>query len=294
MTPKGRGRAPPSPSAAQGNPRSGVDGIGDRDPDKGVKKKGMVFEATEETMRQAMSCSSRQAAPAIGAHLANFIPSPFSALITNQCRKRPPRPVVATPGLRAHRAMEWDRATPAERNASVGLADAPGPSATTRTARRREMREEGGHGTGDSTAIDRTAWNVGPTMTRLMALAETPKGAPGLVCRAYPSAEQHSTLPERRQRVASDCNSCITPFVPKIYQTGADVAKAVARSKKASVRRPWSKDDMRLLKSVAHKEPAAKIAKTLKRTEGATRQKAKSEGISLSMKSKKRAPAKKR
>ena len=72
------------------------------------------------------------------------------------------------------------------------------------------------------------------------------------------------------------------------------MAKAVARAKKTSVRRPWSKDDMRLLKSMARKEPAAKIAKALKRTEGATRQKAKGEGISLSMKPKQRAPAKKR
>jgi hypothetical protein len=79
-----------------------------------------------------------------------------------------------------------------------------------------------------------------------------------------------------------------------MYQTGADVAKAVARSKKAPVRRPWSKDDVRLLKGMARKEPAAKIAKALKRTEGATRQKAKSVGISLSMARKKRAPAKKR
>jgi hypothetical protein len=69
------------------------------------------------------------------------------------------------------------------------------------------------------------------------------------------------------------------------------VAKAVPRSKRAPVRRPWSKDDMRRLKSMARKEPAAKIAKALKRTEGATRQKAKGEGISLSMKSKKRARA---
>ena len=42
------------------------------------------------------------------------------------------------------------------------------------------------------------------------------------------------------------------------------------------------------------KEPAAKIAKALKRTEGATRQKAKSERISLSMTRKRRAPAKNR
>jgi len=47
-------------------------------------------------------------------------------------------------------------------------------------------------------------------------------------------------------------------------------------------------------KAAARKEPATKIAKALKRTEGATRQKAKSERISLSMTRKKRVPAKKR
>lgn len=72
------------------------------------------------------------------------------------------------------------------------------------------------------------------------------------------------------------------------------MAKAVARSKKAPIRRPWSKDDVRLLKGMARKEPASKIAKALKRTEGATRQKAQSLGVSVSMTRKKRAPAKKR
>ena len=72
------------------------------------------------------------------------------------------------------------------------------------------------------------------------------------------------------------------------------MAKAAARAKKAPARRPWSKEDIRLLKSAARKEPATKIAKALKRTEGATRQKAKSERISLRMTRKKRAPAKKR
>jgi hypothetical protein len=72
------------------------------------------------------------------------------------------------------------------------------------------------------------------------------------------------------------------------------VAKAVVRRKKPPVRRPWSKDDLRLLKSMARKEPLAKIAKSLKRTEGATRHKATIVGISLSMKPKKRALAKKR
>jgi hypothetical protein len=32
---------------------------------------------------------------------------------------------------------------------------------------------------------------------------------------------------------SANCNSCITPFVPEIYQTEANVARAVARSKKA-------------------------------------------------------------
>jgi hypothetical protein len=72
------------------------------------------------------------------------------------------------------------------------------------------------------------------------------------------------------------------------------MAKVAVRVKKAPARRPWSKEDIRLLKSAAGKEPAAKIAKALKRTESATRQKAKSERISLSMTRKKRAPAKKR
>ena len=72
------------------------------------------------------------------------------------------------------------------------------------------------------------------------------------------------------------------------------MAKVAVRVKKAPARRPWSKEDVRLLKSMAGKEPAAKIAKALKRTESATRQKAKSERISLSMTRKKRGPAKKR
>ena len=58
------------------------------------------------------------------------------------------------------------------------------------------------------------------------------------------------------------------------------MAKAPA-SKKAPARRPWTKEDVRTLKGMARKEPASKIAKNLKRTEGATRQKATALGISL-------------
>jgi hypothetical protein len=45
---------------------------------------------------------------------------------------------------------------------------------------------------------------------------------------------------------------------------------------------------------MARKEPLSKIAKSLKRTEGATRHKATLAGISLRMTPKKRAPAKRR
>jgi hypothetical protein len=51
---------------------------------------------------------------------------------------------------------------------------------------------------------------------------------------------------------------------------------------KRSKRREWTKDDVRELKTLARqKTPTAKIAKWLKRTPGATRQKASSLGVSL-------------
>jgi hypothetical protein len=52
--------------------------------------------------------------------------------------------------------------------------------------------------------------------------------------------------------------------------------------KKVSTRRAWTTEHIRELKSLAKKKvPAKKIAKTLKRTEGATRQKALTLGVSL-------------
>jgi hypothetical protein len=51
---------------------------------------------------------------------------------------------------------------------------------------------------------------------------------------------------------------------------------------KRVVRREWTKDDVRELKAFAKQKKAApKIAKSLKRTEGATRQKAFALGLSL-------------
>ena len=54
----------------------GVDGIGDRGPDKGVNEKGMVFKATEGTMRQDTSGSSRQGV-LIGNRWNTFINNAF-------------------------------------------------------------------------------------------------------------------------------------------------------------------------------------------------------------------------
>jgi NADH:ubiquinone oxidoreductase subunit len=60
------------------------------------------------------------------------------------------------------------------------------------------------------------------------------------------------------------------------FKIGNDMAK------KNSKRREWTKTDIRELKTLARaKTPAGKIARALKRTEGATRQKAFSLGVSL-------------
>jgi hypothetical protein len=51
---------------------------------------------------------------------------------------------------------------------------------------------------------------------------------------------------------------------------------------KEAKRREWTKDDVRELKTLARqKTPVAKIAKSLKRTPGATQQKAFTLGVSL-------------
>jgi hypothetical protein len=53
-------------------------------------------------------------------------------------------------------------------------------------------------------------------------------------------------------------------------------------AKMRSKRREWTRDNVRELKTFARQKiPAKKIARSLKRTEGATRQKAFSLGISL-------------
>jgi hypothetical protein len=54
----------------------------------------------------------------------------------------------------------------------------------------------------------------------------------------------------------------------------------MAKAKKR-VRREWTKDDVKTLKSMARKKPVTKIAKALKRTPGATAAKAHLLGVSL-------------
>jgi hypothetical protein len=57
-------------------------------------------------------------------------------------------------------------------------------------------------------------------------------------------------------------------------------------AKKVSKRREWTKQDIQELKTLARqKKPAAKIAKSLKRSTGATRQKAFILGVSLDSRS---------
>ena len=59
-------------------------------------------------------------------------------------------------------------------------------------------------------------------------------------------------------------------------------------AKKTTKRRTWTKENVRTLKVLAQKKKrAASIAKSLKRTEGATRQKACSLGLSLDTRSRK-------
>ena len=66
-------------------------------------------------------------------------------------------------------------------------------------------------------------------------------------------------------------------------QPRVNLAKAVVRKKTAPIGRPWSKDDVRDLKSMTRKEPVTKIAKALKRTDEAARQKATVIGLSLKL-----------
>ncbi|MGY4358551.1 hypothetical protein ACVWZR_007677 [Bradyrhizobium sp. i1.3.1] len=57
----------------------------------------------------------------------------------------------------------------------------------------------------------------------------------------------------------------------------------MAKKKRKTVRREWTKDDVKTLKSLAkQKAGATKIAKALKRTPGATMVKASLLGVSLS------------
>jgi NADH:ubiquinone oxidoreductase subunit len=71
-------------------------------------------------------------------------------------------------------------------------------------------------------------------------------------------------------------------FDPTTSSTIIDFKIGNDMAKKNSKRREWTKTDIRELKTLARaKTPAGKIARSLKRTEGATRQKAFALGVSL-------------
>jgi hypothetical protein len=84
----------------------------------------------------------------------------------------------------------------------------------------------------------------------------------------------------------AESKSCITPLrksrrTATSPEVRSKMSKAVGRTKKAAPKRPWLKDDLRILKRMARKEPLVRIAAALKRTPGATRQRATQERISL-------------
>jgi hypothetical protein len=70
---------------------------------------------------------------------------------------------------------------------------------------------------------------------------------------------------------------------PVCYTLDSEKRNQALASKQKQVRRPWTKEDLRTLKTMAkEKRGAAKIAKALKRTVGATRTMAVKRGVSLS------------
>ena len=68
----------------------------------------------------------------------------------------------------------------------------------------------------------------------------------------------------------------------KFVLEGGGILMEALMAKRSTKRRAWTKDDVRELKTLARqKTPAPKIARALKRTLGAIRQKAFGMGLSL-------------
>src|SRR3984957_1698431 len=68
----------------------------------------------------------------------------------------------------------------------------------------------------------------------------------------------------------------------RISFSRSDLRTQLSGVSAATSRAPWTKEDVRALKAHSKsKTPAAEVAKALKRTEGAVRQKAKTIGIGL-------------
>src|SRR5208337_2830204 len=93
-------------------------------------------------------------------------------------------------------------------------------------------------------------------------------------------------IPPKPDRLMADVD-------PPLGQGILDVAQGLKLPQPKTVRKIALTMPVRVLKSMARKEPVAKIAKALNRTDGATRQKATVIGLSLKLAPKKRASAKK-
>lgn len=101
---------------------------------------------------------------------------------------------------------------------------------------------------------------------------------------SFPACKSHE--PDKQQNRCPSIHSLLPSLVAfletrKLEATGLTLGD-YRMAKKTTKRRAWTSEQERTLKVLARKKTrAAKIAKTLKRTEGATRQKAFSMGLSL-------------
>ena len=145
MTPNGMGRAPPSPKRSQGGaPETGSRVIGGRDPNKGVKKKGMVFEATEGTIRPAASHSlNRRPGNQDQDRYRHRLRRRLGRRLYSAGKRRPATTCRYNPkDWRLSRCAMGSRCAGAGRNASVGRVKGRGRRATTRPVDHRDMRAQ--------------------------------------------------------------------------------------------------------------------------------------------------------
>jgi hypothetical protein len=128
-----------------------------------------------------------------------------------------------------------------------------------------------GHGVGGKSHLLETAcWNASEQAGVDTKVEQCLKSQP---CQSLPDVEPTS---HRFEQVEMSCGGSRRRMLGhRSRNTGVVMAKTAKL-------RAWTKDDVRELKALARqKTPVAKIAKSLKRTPGATQRKASSLGVSL-------------